>query len=252
MAALLSQLATRLKQIREMRQMAVAELAKLAALTPQYVHALERAEYNPGLDVLGTLARIQHVAVADFFAFPTQSKLRHRARDLILRATHAQLPELVERMQRVLATDWAQITRDLGIEEAQLARLATEESPLLGRQLAARLKQLRQLRRRRVADVAALAGLTTQYVYALERAEYNPGLDVLQALARVYQVDVADLFAFPTKNDFGHRARDLIVRAPSEALDRLVAEMEATVGMTWADVERALSSAPRKLRALSR
>ena len=256
MASLLPQLAIRFKQIRELRQVAVSELSRLAGLTTQYLHALERAEYTPGLEALSALAQAEHVAVADFFAFPSQSKLRHRARDLILRASDAQLPELLETMQRIVGTSWEQIVLALKEEEIQTDEASSQTRPVdmlpLLPLLATRLKQIRRMRNRRMAEVAVLAGLTSQSAYAIERGAYSPRLEVLQALARVYQVDVADLFAFPTESDLRHRSRDLVVRVPNAALVELVEEMERKVGTTWAEIQRELVSAPRKLRAQSR
>lgn len=92
--------------------------------------------------------------------------------------------------------------------------------------LGARLKYLREWRELRVHDVAASTGITTVYIYSLERGDANPTVQVLAALATVYRVDVADMFVFPTHTSLRQRARDLVRLVANEALPALVANME--------------------------
>jgi transcriptional regulator with XRE-family HTH domain len=116
-------------------------------------------------------------------------------------------------------------------------------------QLGPRLKQVREWCGRSVADVAVLTGMTTQHIYGLERGDHNAALESLVALARVYQVDVADFFAFPAQTKLRHRARDLIRRVPDSKLDELVEAMERVSGTSWADLEQELAMRSPRTRA---
>lgn len=92
--------------------------------------------------------------------------------------------------------------------------------------LGARLKAVRERRSLRVQDVAGMTGLTTVYIYSVERGECNPTAQVLASFATVYQVDVADLFVFVSGNSLRQRARDLLCQLPNEAMAAVVAQLE--------------------------
>jgi transcriptional regulator with XRE-family HTH domain len=61
------------------------------------------------------------------------------------------------------------------------------------KQMAVRLKQLREARGMTQAELAAKAGLSREYVLRLENASQDPTLSTLEALAKALKVKPADL-----------------------------------------------------------
>jgi transcriptional regulator with XRE-family HTH domain len=135
-----------------------------------------------------------------------------------------------------------------------LSPLVEEMGIQLREQLGARLRQIRVWRKLRVDDVEAQSGLTSQYIYVLERGDGNPTMQVLVGLALVYRVDVADFFAFPSRKMLRHRARDLVRFVPNSGLVELVKQMESLAGTTFEQIEQAheQGGAPQKRSTPSR
>jgi transcriptional regulator with XRE-family HTH domain len=106
---LLGQLGARLKQLRSELQLRAADVASLVDVTPQYLHALERGEYNPSMELLDHLSVAYQVDVADFFAFPARGKLRHQARELIRFTPNAKLSAVVAALETAAGTTYEEI-----------------------------------------------------------------------------------------------------------------------------------------------
>src|SRR4029453_6019959 len=105
-------------------------------------------------------------------------------------------------------------------------------------QVGARLKQLREELQLRAVEAAARAKVTPQYLHAVERGEYTPTQALLESLADTYQVDVADLFTFPSPGKLRHQARELIRFTANAKLGALVGAMEPVAGMSYAEIEQ--------------
>ena len=87
------------------------------------------------------------------------------------------------------------------------APAASRPEPLWRELVGARLRRLRQRRRLTLADVAARAGVSPQYLSELERGRKDPSSEVLAAVVGALGLRVLDLTAQVT-HDLGayHRA----------------------------------------------
>lgn len=60
--------------------------------------------------------------------------------------------------------------------------------------LSENIRIFREKKRMRVVELAAQLGVTKQSVYAYERGENIPGQDVLEKMAQIFEVTIADLY----------------------------------------------------------
>jgi transcriptional regulator with XRE-family HTH domain len=90
--------------------------------------------------------------------------------------------------------------------------------------LGARLKELREAEELRAPQVAAALGVEVSHLYAIERGDNAPSLEVMAALAMLYRIDVADLFTFPATH-LRHEVRELVRLTPNAKLAELKAAM---------------------------
>jgi DNA-binding XRE family transcriptional regulator len=93
----------------------------------------------------------------------------------------------------------------------------------------ARLKQLREEAQIRVEDVARLADVNRTHIYAVERGDWWPSMDLIETLARIYRVEIADCFVFPEKH-VRHRFRELARLAPNAKLAAIINASEEILG----------------------
>ncbi len=95
--------------------------------------------------------------------------------------------------------------------------------------LGARLKYLREEQELRAPQVAATLGIEVSHLYAVERGDSRPSLEVLIGLAMVYKIDVGDLFTFP-ETHLRHDVRELVRLTPNAKLAELKAAMLEVLG----------------------
>lgn len=84
----------------------------------------------------------------------------------------------------------------------------------------ARLRALREEKGWSVADAVARLGCSVGYYYKLERGVQEPSFEMLDALARVFWLDVVDLFVFPDASPLRHGIYDLLRKSPEHMLLR--------------------------------
>jgi transcriptional regulator with XRE-family HTH domain len=96
----------------------------------------------------------------------------------------------------------------------------------LAADLGRRLTELRDGLKRKQDEVAQRVRLSRSGLGYIERGEMNTRTEVLERLASVLGVDVADLFTFPWKPYPRHRARELIRLTPESEIAGLVEAME--------------------------
>jgi transcriptional regulator with XRE-family HTH domain len=103
------QLGARLKQLREEQRLRAGIVSTHLKITPQYLHAVERGEYNPSMDLLEGFALLYQVDVADLFTFPAKDRLRHQARELIRFTHNVRLHLLLEAMEETAGITYQKI-----------------------------------------------------------------------------------------------------------------------------------------------
>src|SRR6266542_765111 len=114
--------------------------------------------------------------------------------------------------------------------------------------LGARMRQLREQARHRADDVARLARVNRTHIYALERGAWWPSMDLLQELARIYEVDTADFFVFPERflrdreKHLRDSARELLRLLPNDKLAAVIAAMEQAAGTSLDDLMSQVSA----------
>jgi len=96
-------------------------------------------------------------------------------------------------------------------------------------QFGRRVQLLSEERRLTRNDVATLVDLTASQLGRIERGERSTRTEIMVRLARVFLIDVADLFVFPWTEQLRHRARELIRFVPNEHMAGLVEVMERYV-----------------------
>jgi transcriptional regulator with XRE-family HTH domain len=116
----------------------------------------------------------------------------------------------------------------------------------LPQQLGDRLRELREEAGLSAADVAAATGYTRVHLWAVERGEKWPSPELLGALAVVYRVQVADLFAF-ADSSARHKIREVLRLTPNAAVPDLwvvVKEWAASRGVKMPDLEKEMEEQP--------
>jgi transcriptional regulator with XRE-family HTH domain len=100
----------------------------------------------------------------------------------------------------------------------------------LAEDFGSRLRELRGEVGMRVSDVADQIGVTASFLRMLEAGTVNTSFEKIERLAVVLQIDVADLFTFPTRGTLRQRARELIRSTPNAKIGVLVEAMEQAAG----------------------
>jgi len=107
----------------------------------------------------------------------------------------------------------------------------------------ARLKQLREESGLRVEDVARLADVNRSHIYAIERGEWWPSVDLIETLARIYRVEISDCFVFPEKH-IRHRFKELSRLVPNAKLSAIIDAAEVIVGKSLDQMIQDAATAP--------
>jgi DNA-binding XRE family transcriptional regulator len=111
--------------------------------------------------------------------------------------------------------------------------------------LGARIRQLREEQALTVAQVAESVGLQFSHMYAIERGDNAPSLEVMAALAALFKVDVADLFAFPSSHP-RHELRELLRGIPNAKLEDARAALEAVLRVVSGSARSGARKGPAK------
>jgi len=103
MSSLLKDFGRRVQQLAEERKFSRADLGRLIRLGVSQLGYIERGESGTRIDVMERMARVLLVDPADLLVHPWREKqLKQRARELIRYASEAEMPGLVEAMERYL------------------------------------------------------------------------------------------------------------------------------------------------------
>lgn len=97
------------------------------------------------------------------------------------------------------------------------------------KQFGARLRYLREESALKAKDIARLTGLTISNLYNVERATWMPSWEFQSNLARIYRVDMCDLYIDP---DLGDRqyAHECLRLLPNSKLTEVIAAIERIAG----------------------
>jgi len=120
--------------------------------------------------------------------------------------------------------------------------------------LGARLKSLRLEQKISATKVATLLEKTPAHIFGIEAGQNSPSLRVLEALARLYNVDECDLFIYPGEG-IKHDIREQLRAVPTvhteklEAILHIVERLVVADSQVSVDILQVLMSMEQPLRA---
>ena len=112
MVGLKKALGERLRQMRDEQELKVEQVAAWAGFDRTHLYAVERGATWPSVELLGSLAQIYRVDVADFFVFPNEHR-RHRFRELARLVPNSRLPDIIAAVEAVMGAS-VEVVTDAG------------------------------------------------------------------------------------------------------------------------------------------